>query len=559
MEDDRVTTRGEDALHGAQHERLVIDHGHTVAHRRIRPAHPACSTPKHVEFIGHDPQALEWIGGRTGSMSIDAGRTRVDGCRGPVYAARAPLRTAEIILRASHVLVVDDEELYRRALERILRRAGHEVVMARDASEALGIVTAQPLDLVLCDVKMPGINGLELVRQIHELEPDLPCIVITGYGSAEASVDALRAGAYWYLEKPFEQERLDVVRRLVEQAIEHGRLKVENRRLHTALRSKYKFDNLIGKSAALMHVLSMVEKVADTDSTVLVTGESGTGKELIARALHYNSRRAERTLVTVNCGAIPEELLESELFGHVKGAFTNATHNREGRFSVADGGTIFLDEIGDMSANLQVKLLRVLQERTFEPVGSSKTQGVDVRVIAATHQDLPKLIEENRFREDLYYRLNVFPITVPPLRARQDDVPLLVHHFLDTASQDRGVRVDSISDEAMESLVSYSWPGNIRELENTIERLAILASGPEIVLDDLPDTLRVGAKPASAVSQTLPPDGISLNAAVEQLERDLIGQALERTAWNKNRAAQLLGLNRTTLLEKIKKRGLTPP
>ena len=431
--------------------------------------------------------------------------------------------------------------------------------MARDASEALAHLSAQPVDLVLCDVKMPGIDGLELVRQIRELDPDLPCIVITGHGSAEASLEALRAGAFWYLEKPFEQERLDVVRRLVEQAIEHGRLKAENRMLHHALRSRYKFDNVIGKSGALTHVLSLVEKVADTDSTVLITGESGTGKELIARALHYNSRRADRTLVTVNCGAIPEDLLESELFGHVKGAFTNATSNREGRFALADGGTIFLDEIGDMSPTLQVKLLRVLQERTFEPVGSSKTVRVDVRIIAATHQDLTRLIAENRFREDLYYRLNVFPITVPPLRSRRDDIPLLVHHFLDAASQARGARVDSISDEAMECLVAYDWPGNIRELENAIERLAILSSGPEIGVDDLPEQLRHrGAEPVQP-ARTLPADGISLAAVIDQLERDLIAQALERTQWNKNRAAQLLGLNRTTLLEKIKKRGITPP
>ncbi len=431
--------------------------------------------------------------------------------------------------------------------------------MARDSSEALGIVSAQPLDLVLCDVKMPGINGLELVRQIHELEPDLPCIVITGYGSAEASVDALRAGAFWYLEKPFEQEKLDVVRRLVEQAIEHGRLKAENRRLRSALRSRYKFDNIIGKSAALMHVLALVEKIADTESTVLINGESGTGKELIARALHYNSRRADRSLVTVNCGAIPEELLESELFGHVKGAFTNASHDRQGRFSLADGGTIFLDEIGDMSPNLQVKLLRVLQERTFEPVGSSKTVKVDVRIIAATHQDLPGLIEANRFREDLYYRLNVLPIEVPPLRARIDDIPLLVHHFLDIASQERHSRVDSISDAAMEYMVRFDWPGNVRQLENTIERLAVLSNGSEIAVEDLPKELRDSDRNIAPVGLALPVDGISLNSAVEQLERDLISQALDRTQWNKNRAAQLLGLNRTTLLEKIKKRNIVQP
>jgi len=461
-------------------------------------------------------------------------------------------------LRKTQVLVVDDEELYRRALERILVRVGHQVLMARDAGEALGLVSSNPIDLVLCDVKMPGINGLELVRQIHDIEPDLPCIVITGYSSAENSVEALRAGAFWYLEKPFEQERLDVVRRLVDQAIEHGRLKAENRMLHSQLRSKYKFDNIIGKSGGLQRVLSTVEKVADTDSTALITGESGTGKELVARALHYNSRRAERPLVTVNCGAIPEELLESELFGHVKGAFTNAVSHREGRFALANGGTIFLDEIGDMSPNLQVKLLRVLQERTFEPVGSSKTVKVDVRIIAATHQDLPQLIAENRFREDLYYRLNVLPIEVPPLRDRGDDVPLLVHHFLDAARQNQGSRVDSVSDEAMQILMDYHWPGNVRELENLIERLVVLCGEGDIGVEDLPAHVRDVPEP-QRFAPRVPSTGIAFNDTVERFEADLLLQALEHTHWNKNRAAQLLGLNRTTLIEKIKKRGLEKP
>jgi DNA-binding NtrC family response regulator len=430
--------------------------------------------------------------------------------------------------------------------------------MAKDAGEALALVSSEPIDLVLCDVKMPGISGLELVRQIHDLRPDLPCIVITGYGSAEKSVEALQAGAYWYLEKPFEQERLDVIRRLVEQAIEHGRLKTENRMLQRQLRSRYKFDNIIGKSGALQHALSIVEKVADTESTVLVTGESGTGKELIAKALHYNSRRAERALVTVNCGAIPEELLESELFGHVKGAFTSATENREGRFSAADGGTIFLDEIGDMSPNLQVKLLRVLQERTFEPVGSSKTLRVNVRIIAATNQDLPRLIEEKQFREDLYYRLNVLPIEVPPLRGRREDIPLLVHHFLDVAGQERGSRVDAIDDDAMRRMVEYDWPGNVRQLENMVERMVILCADTEIGVADLPEQIGQAA-PVRSMAPVVPSTGISFNETVDQLETELITQALEHTNWNKNQAALLLGLNRTTLLEKIKKRGLTPP
>ncbi|MAG29329.1 MAG: DNA-binding response regulator [Deltaproteobacteria bacterium] len=456
------------------------------------------------------------------------------------------------------VLVVDDEELYRRAIERILKRVGHEVLMAHDAGEALQIVSSRSVGLVLCDIQMPGINGLELVRQIHDVEPDLPCIVMTGYNTPENSLEALRAGAYWYLEKPFEQDRLDVIRSLVDQAIEHGRLKSENQILQRQLRSRHKFDSIIGKSTSLGRTLAVVEKVADTESTVLITGESGTGKELVARALHYNSRRCERMLVTVNCGAIPEELLESELFGHVKGAFTNAIAHREGRFSVAHGGTIFLDEIGDMSPNLQVKLLRVLQERTFEPVGSSKTLKVDVRVIAATHQDLPKLIEDGRFREDLYYRLNVLPVEVPALRDRIDDLPLLLHHFLDIARQERSSRVQGVTDEAMQKLMDYHWPGNVRELENLTERLTVLVGEGEIDVEDLPAQVR--AEPTiQGWAPRVPSTGIDFNAVVGRFESDLIEQALDHTHWNKNRAAGLLGLNRTTLLEKIKKRGLTPP
>ncbi len=427
--------------------------------------------------------------------------------------------------------------------------------MARDAAEAMAVVSSQPVDLVLCDIKMPGINGLELVRQIHDVEPDLPCIVITGYSSPENSIEALRAGAFWYLEKPFEQERLDVIRRLVDQAIEHGRLKAENRALQSQLRTKYKFDNIVGKSQALQEVLTVVERVANTDSTVLITGESGTGKELIARALHYNSARADRMLVTVNCGAIPEELLESELFGHVKGAFTHAVHSREGRFALADGGTIFLDEIGDMSPNLQVKLLRVLQERTFEPVGSSKTMKVDVRVIAATNQNLEALISEKQFREDLYYRLNVLPIESPPLRDRTDDIPLLVHHFVDISNGEKNTRIDGISEEAMKLLVNYPWPGNVRELENLIERVTVLRHKGEIQGDDLPSQFHE-PRDRSPFRPRVSEEGISFNEVVGELETDLILQALEQTHWNKNRAAQLLGLNRTTLLEKIKKKGL---
>jgi DNA-binding NtrC family response regulator len=460
-------------------------------------------------------------------------------------------------MQKANVLVVDDEELYRRAIERILARVGYAVSTARDASEALEIISTESIELVLCDIQMPGINGLELVRQIHDLEPDLPCIVMTGYNTPQNSIEALQAGAFWYLEKPFEGETLDVVRRLVEQAVEHGRLKSENRTLHRQLRSRHKFDSIIGKSDAIARVLSVIERVADTESTVLITGESGTGKELVAQAIHYNSRRSERPLVTVNCGAIPEELLESELFGHVKGAFTNAVRNREGRFAAAHGGTIFLDEIGDMSPSLQVKLLRVLQERTFEPVGSSKTTKVDVRIIAATHQNLKELIEKKLFREDLYYRLNVLPIEVPSLRDRVDDLPLLVHHFLDLAQKERNSRVRAVTDEAMQKMMDYDWPGNVRELENLTERLTVLVDEGEVTVEDLPDAIRADTT-MSEWAPRLPSTGLDFGSVVGRFEADLIKQALEHTHWNKNKAAQLLGLNRTTLIEKIKKRKIVP-
>jgi DNA-binding NtrC family response regulator len=461
-------------------------------------------------------------------------------------------------LRKSHVLVVDDEELYRRSLARILARVGHEISEARDAAEALAIAANQPLDLVLADIRMPGINGLELVRQLHEIHPDLPCIIVTGFGGPEQSIEALRAGAFWYLEKPFDQGQLDAVRKLAEQAIEHGRLKTENRQLQKELRSRYRFENVVGTSPALRSVLELVSKVADTDSTVLITGESGTGKELIARAIHYNSRRAERRMVTVNCGAIPGELLEAELFGHMRGAFTNAFQQREGRFALADGGTIFLDEIGDMSPNLQVKMLRVLQDRTFEPVGSSKSITVDVRVVAATNQDLERAIREGRFREDLFYRLNVIPIEVPPLRERMDDIPLLVQYFLDVMHQQKGTRVDSISDEALALLCRHDWPGNVRELENLMERLSVLRGDGEIQVDDLPAALRDKREAPASFAPRIPEEGLDFREVVDRYETELIRQALVQTGGNKNRAAQLIGLNRTTLLEKIKKKKLEP-
>jgi DNA-binding NtrC family response regulator len=552
----------QDAAERAQHQRLVVDHEDEA---RIGLGSELLGAQDGGSGFGagHAPR----IGPGTGTLEPAHARRSRRSASNPLIARSLRLQCAlppsapaeEHTLRRSHVLIVDDEELYRRALERILVRCGHSVTCARDGAEAMAIVAAEPLDLVLCDVRMPGISGLELVRQIHDVDADLPCIVMTGYDSIEHSVEALRAGAFWYLNKPFEGS-LDVVRRLVEQAIEHRRLRTENRILHSQLRSRYRFDNVVGQSGALRGVLEMVDKVADSDSTVLITGESGTGKELIARAIHYNSRRADRVLVSLNCGAIPEELLESELFGHVKGAFTNAVSHREGRFAAADGGTIFLDEIGDMSPNLQVKLLRVLQDRSFEPVGSSKTVRVNVRVIAATNQNLEGAIRRGAFREDLFYRLNVIPIEVPPLRQRKEDVPLLVEHFLDRLCAERGRKVDGLTAAALDRLVRHDWPGNVRELENLIERLVVLRGEGTIDVADLPAPFR--DEPASAdpgAAPTLGADGVDFNAVIDRIETQLILQALERTGGNKNQAAQLLGLHRTTLLEKIKKKGLEAP
>jgi len=323
----------------------------------------------------------------------------------------------------------------------------------------------------------------------------------------------------------------------------------------TSLQSSDAFENIVGNSAALRRVLDVVEKVANSDSTVLITGESGTGKELIARAIHDNSRRADQNLVPVNCGAIPEELLESELFGHVRGAFTNAVNSREGRFATANSGTIFLDEIGDMRPNLQIKLLRVLQEREFEPVGSSKTVSVDVRVIAATNQNIEKAIREKRFREDLYYRLHVIPIEVPPLRNRREDIPELLQHFLERANSRGCSQIEGISDDALDVLCDYRWPGNVRELENLVERLVVMRGEGVIRVEDLPAAL----KPQTRIASTAPrvtSSGISFSDEVNRFESGLILQALDQTHWNKQRAAQLLGMNRTTLMDKIKRKGL---
>ncbi len=449
------------------------------------------------------------------------------------------------------VLVVDDDAVFRAALVRYLERHSYEVVSVADADSGLERIEQRAFDVVLTDLRMPGVDGLELIRRIRRVDPEAICVVVTGFGSPERSIEALRAGAFWFVEKSYES--LETLGLLLEKALEERRLRSENQQLQRQLEVRYGFENIVGHSRALRDTLAIVRKVADTDATVLVLGESGVGKEVIARALHYNSRRRDHAFVAVNCGAIPEHLLESELFGHVRGAFTGAYRDREGRFRAAHRGTLLLDEIGDMSPQLQTKLLRVLQEHEFEPVGSSKTERVDVRILAATNQDLQALIRERRFREDLYFRISVVPLEVPPLRRRREDVPLLVEHFLNVQRREHpGLR--GISEAALKRMVEYAWPGNVRELESLLERLAILNTTGWIAEQDLPAELRAAAAPAHHVA--LPEEGLDFTQEVESFETDLIRQALEATRWNKNRAAQLLRLKRTTLVEKIRSKGI---
>jgi DNA-binding NtrC family response regulator len=439
-------------------------------------------------------------------------------------------------------------------LERYLENEGYAVTSVGDPESAIEAIESRTIDLLLTDLRMPGTDGIELIRRTRRYDPEAVCIVITGFSTPERSIEALRAGAFWFIDKNYEQ--ISAFSSLIEKALEHRRLRARNQQLQQQLRVRYGFENIIGHSEGLRAALETVRKVSDTDATVLILGESGVGKELVARAIHYNSDRSDQPFVAINCGAIPEELLESELFGHVRGAFTSADRDRIGRFAAADGGTLFLDEIGDMSSKLQTKLLRVLQEREFERVGSSKTERVDIRIIAATNQDLHALMRERRFREDLYFRLSVIPIEVPPLRERREDVPQLVEHFLGLQRREYP-DLAGIAEPALKRMLEYDWPGNVRELEGLIERLAVLRRRGWIDENDLPPELR--GQPVDARRVRLPEGGVDFSALIDTFESDLILQALEATGWNKNQAAGLLGLKRTTLVEKIRSKGLTRP
>jgi DNA-binding NtrC family response regulator len=443
------------------------------------------------------------------------------------------------------VLVVEDEEKLRRVIELQLVSAGFEVDKVPTAEEGLKIVDRA--DLVLTDLRLPSMDGLQFLSQIRLQNAHVPVVMMTAYGSVETAVESMKAGATDFLLKPFS---LDHLMQVVNKALEVSALRDENRQLKEELGRRYEYDNIIGRSEAMQEIFATIERVAPSRATVLLAGESGVGKDLIARAIHFRSPRRDRPLVKINCSAIPENLMESELFGYEKGAFTGAAGTKPGKFEQAHTGTVFLDEIGDVPAAIQVKLLRILQEREFERLGSNVTRHIDVRVIAATNQDLRAALEQGTFREDLYYRLNVVPMNIPPLRERKQDIPFLANHFLRKLAPDAAGQVESISDAAMEKLAGYHWPGNVRELENVIERALILSRGTQLEAEDI--KLEMAPRPRPQNEQHFLPEGLTL----DQYEQEIIREALRRADGNKSQAARLLGLTRNALRYRLTQMGL---
>jgi two-component system NtrC family response regulator len=452
-------------------------------------------------------------------------------------------------LTRKRILVVDDDESLRWVTQAQLQQTGYDVTTAPNGGTALDAIRQAPPDLVITDLKMPGMSGLELLRKIREDYPEIIVIVVTAFGTVENAVEAMKAGAYDYITKPV---NMDELRLIVNRGLEHLDLQEEVRLLRNSLDQKYGFENILGRSKSLLYVLDMASRAAQATSTVLIRGETGTGKELLAKAIHFNSRRKDRPFVTINCGAIPKDLLESELFGHVKGSFTGALANKRGRVELADGGSLFLDEIGELPLELQVKLLRLIQQGEIEKLGVVGTTKVDVRIIAATHRDLQALVEDNGFREDLYYRLAVIPLELPPLRERADDIPELVQHFFVKAKDQQGRPDLVLPTRLLPYFSGYTWPGNVRELENIIERIVVLSRGDEITLNDLPDFLRRERPAVEALHLDLPPHGISLEA----VEKELILSALEKFNGNQTHAAQYLDISRKTLIYRMEKFGL---
>ena len=455
-------------------------------------------------------------------------------------------------MKRANILIVDDDRGHLTSLRTVIRSWGYEVTTVEDGQDAVAAVKDSPVDLILMDVRMTTMSGIEALAHIKRYNPSIPIIIMTAYSSVESAVEALKGGAYDYLIKPFD---FDVLKLSIERACEHAGLKAENEDLRARLQEDFDRPDIIGKSASMKALMDMLAMVAPSEATVLITGESGTGKELIARSLHHNSARKDHPLVTVNCAALTESLLESELFGHEKGAFTGADRRREGRFMQADGGTVFLDEVGETSSRMQAKLLRVLQEKEIQRVGSEAVLQVDVRVVAATNRDLEEDVQVGRFREDLFYRLNVMHINVPPLRDRQEDIPLLAQHFLEKYARRNRKTINGFAPLAMDMLLKYDWPGNVRELENAIERAVILLSGDHVTEKHLPlrivrehplhETPTDASRPATDGTRTL-----------EEMEKEAIVATLDAADGNKSETARRLGISRKTLHNKLKTYGV---
>ena len=459
---------------------------------------------------------------------------------------------------SKHLLLVEDEALLREAIGEQLTDRGYQVDQVDSGEAANARLADFAYDIVITDLRLPGIDGSAVVEAAVARYPDIIAIVVTGYGTVKDAVEVIKRGAKDFVSKPFQ---IDELIHALDSALEQRRLKSENAYLRAQLEERYRFEGVVGRSRAMAHLFQLLETVAATASTILVSGETGTGKEVVARAIHHNSPRRMNRFVALNCSAIPETLLEAELFGHVRGAFTGAVGNRQGRLEQAHKGTLFLDEVGTMSPALQMKLLRVLQEREFERVGDSHTIKVDVRIIAATNSDLARMVADGSFREDLFYRLNVIPVRLPSLRERKEDIPLLVQHFLGKFKTDIGSTrgETTVSQGAMRRLMAYGWPGNVRQLENAVERaLALSAGRSQIELSDLPPEVQQTDEPVLSSAVTLPEEGLDLERFVASIERELIERSLERTGGNKGQAARLLNLKRTTLVEKLKRIGRQP-
>jgi len=454
-------------------------------------------------------------------------------------------------MNAPRILVVDDDASFRRVLEYQLKEAGYDAVCAADGKQALDLFSADPFHAVLTDLDMPRVSGNDLLRQIKRESPDTPVIVITAYATVDSAVDAMKAGAFHYLTKPLNR---DALLHTLKNALEFAGLVSENRNLREAVSAAFRFEGIVGTAPSMRRLIDQATQLAHVDTTVLISGESGTGKEVLAKAIHFNSARSGRPFVVINCGAIPEALLESELFGYRKGAFTGAVGNKIGKFEAADGGTVFLDEIGELPLTLQVKVLRVVQESEIDVVGETRPRKVDVRVLAATNRDLRQMAGEGRFRQDLYYRLNVAPLHVPALRDRKEDIPLLVRFFMERKCGRYGRPQLAFGKGVLEKLTWYSWPGNVRELENTMERLVVFSRDDTVNVKDLPEEILNPQVTVGNAVLHVPPEGVSM----AQVEKELVLTALERNQWNQTRAASFLQISRNVLIYRMQRYRLGP-